>query len=405
MNFEFNLAIVGGGTTGAATAYKLQWAFPELSIAIIEKEKKVADHQTGNNSGVIHSGTYYKPGSSKARNCVDGRRALVAFAKEHGIEHDICGKIIVATERSELSHLKTIYERGIENGVEDIERISAEQIRELEPYCVGIEGLRVGCTGIIDFREITEKFTQLITVKQNKSRVLTGHEVLDVVKENERTLLITNRGNISAKHVIFCCGLQADRLAKKDHLGIDMKVLGFRGDYFLLSEQGRHKVRNLIYPVPNPKFPFLGVHFTRMISGDIECGPNAVFVFKREGYHKTDFDLKDTLEALGYPGTWRFFLKHWGFGIEEYRKAFSKRLFLAQLQKLIPSLEQHDLSGQRSGVRAMALSEQGEMIDDFIIQFKDNSIHVLSAPSPAATACLAIGEEVKNMAIEYFNLS
>ena len=404
MILEHDIAVVGGGIVGVATAYKLQLAFPNRSISIIEKEKRLAGHQTGNNSGVIHSGIYYKPGSSKARYCVQGRRELVAFAKKYGIQHDICGKIIVATERSELNHLNAIYDRGVVNGVENVERISSEQIREIEPYCAGIAGVRVGSTGIIDFRAVTGKLIELIEAKQPKSEVFLGYEVLDVVKENERTLLITNREKFSANHVIFCGGLQADRLAKKDGVNIDMKVLGFRGDYFMLSEQSQHKVRNLIYPVPDPRFPFLGVHFTRMISGKIECGPNAVFVFEREGYHKTDFDLKDTLDALGYPGTWRFFGKHWRFGIEEYRRAFSKRLSLEQLQRLIPSLEIHDLAGQRAGVRAMALSEKGEMIDDFKIQFKDNSIHVLNAPSPAATACLAIGEEVKKMAVGYFNL-
>lgn len=404
MNIEFDIAIVGGGIVGAATAFKIQWAFPELTISIIEKEKRIAQHQTGNNSGVIHSGIYYQPGSYKARNCVEGRKQLVAFAKEYGVQHDICGKIIVAKEPSELTHLNTIYQRGIENGVEDVERISQEQIREIEPHCVGVEGLRVGCTGIIDFREVTEKFIELIKAKNHKSRVFKGHEVLDVFRESERTVLITNQGNLSAKYVIFCAGLQADRLAKKDQLKIDMKVVGFRGDYFLLSEQGRNKVKSLIYPVPNPRFPFLGVHFTRMINGEIECGPNAVFVLKREGYHKLDFDLMDTMDALSYFGTWKFFSKHWRFGIEEYRRAFSKSLFLEQLQGLIPSLEMHDLTAQRSGIRAMAISDSGEMIDDFKIKFNHNSIHILNAPSPAATACLAIGEEVKKMAVKYFKL-
>lgn len=404
MTTQFDIAIVGGGVVGAATAYKLQVAFPDLSITLIEKESRLADHQTGNNSGVIHSGIYYKPGSYKARNCVDGRRELVAFAKEHQIRHDICGKVIVATDPSELPNMDNIYKRGLENGVEDIEKIDADRIREIEPHCAGIGGIWVGCTGIIDFRATTEKFAEILTSKQERSRVLLSHEVKAVQSSEHQTTLVTNRGNISAKHVIYCGGLQADRLAKKDQVNLDMTILGFRGDYFELSEKGKHKVRNLIYPVPNPQFPFLGVHFTRMVDGTVECGPNAVFVFKREGYGKTDFDLQDTVDALTYGGTWKFFAKHWKFGLEEYRRAFSKKLFLTQLQRLIPSLEMDDLDEQRAGVRAMALSDDGQMIDDFKIEYKDNSIHVLNAPSPAATACMAIGGEVQKKAVEYFGL-
>lgn len=402
---SFDIAVVGGGIVGVATAYKLQTAFPDKSIALIEKEPRLANHQTGNNSGVIHSGLYYKPGSYKAKNCVDGRRELVAFAKQHNIAHDICGKVIVATAKSELPHMEKIYERALLNGVEDVEKITAEQVKEIEPFVEGIAGIRVGCTGIIDYRATTEKLGELLEGMQERSKIFLGHEVTDVQKGANSTVLITNKGKIEAKYVIYCGGLQADRLAKKDNVKLDMSVLGFRGDYFVLSEQGKHKVKNLIYPVPNPEFPFLGVHFTRMVDGEVECGPNAVFVFKREGYKKTDFDLNDTAAALTFGGTWKFFAKHWRYGIEEYRRAFSKKLFLETLQRLIPSLEMDDLSEERAGVRAMALSDNGEMIDDFKIEFKDNSIHVLNAPSPAATACLSIGEEVKNMAVKHFNLS
>ncbi len=405
MNLSFDIAVVGGGIVGVATAYKLQTAFPDKSIALIEKEPRLANHQTGNNSGVIHSGLYYKPGSYKAKNCVDGRRELVAFAKEHNIAHDICGKVIVATEKAELPHMEKIYERALLNGVEDVEKISAEQIKEIEPFVEGIAGIRVGCTGIIDYRGTTEKLGELLEGMQERSKIFLGHEVTDVQKGANSTTLITKKGKIEAKYVIYCGGLQADRLAKKDNVKLDMSVLGFRGDYFVLSEQGKHKVKNLIYPVPNPQFPFLGVHFTRMVDGDVECGPNAVFVFKREGYKKTDFDFNDTAAALTFGGTWKFFAKHWRYGIEEYRRAFSKRLFLETLQRLIPSLEMNDLSEERAGVRAMALSDNGEMIDDFKIEYKENSIHILNAPSPAATACLAIGEEVKNMAVKHFNLA
>jgi len=402
MNRTFDIAIVGGGIVGAATAYKLQLAYPDKSIAIIEKEKALANHQTGNNSGVIHSGIYYKPGSFKAKNCVEGRRELVQFAKDYHINHDICGKVIVATDKSELEHLELIKNRGIENGVEGIESITTEKIREIEPFCKGIAGIRVGCTGIIDFRATTEKFGELLEAKNESSKVLLDHRVIAVSQTNDHTLLKTSKGDIEAKKVIYCGGLQADRLAKKDGVKLDMAILGFRGDYYELSEEGKHKVKNLIYPVPNPKFPFLGVHFTRMTDGSVECGPNAVFVFKREGYKKTDFDLKDTLEATTFAGTWKFFGKHWRYGLEEYRRAFSKKLFLSQLQRLIPELKMEDLAHERAGVRAMALSETGDMIDDFKIEYGRDSIHVLNAPSPAATACLSIANEIVEMAKKHF---
>jgi len=405
MSNHFDIAIVGGGIVGAATAYKLQLAFPNKSIAVLEKESRLANHQTGNNSGVIHSGIYYKPGSFKAKNCIEGRKELVNFVREFGIQHDICGKIIVATTADELPNLENIYNRGIENGVEDVVKINSEQISEIEPHCKGIAGIRVGCTGIVDFRGTTEKLAELVSAKQENSRILLNHEVLAIEKHSSQSMLLTNQGTILASYVIFCGGLQADRLAKKDQVNLDMAILGFRGDYYELSEQGKGKVKNLIYPVPNPKFPFLGVHFTRMVDGSVECGPNAVFVFKREGYKKTDFDLKDTVDALSYPGTWKFFGKHWKYGIEEYRRAFSKKLFLSQLQRLIPDLKMDDLAHERAGVRAMALSDSGEMIDDFKIEYRERSIHVLNAPSPAATACLAIGNEVTNMARKHFGFS
>ncbi|MDC1202375.1 L-2-hydroxyglutarate oxidase [Salibacteraceae bacterium] len=405
MNKVFDIAIVGGGIVGAATAYKMHLAYPNKSIALIEKEPRLANHQTGNNSGVIHSGIYYKPGSFKAKNCVEGRKEIVAFAEKYGIEHDICGKIIVATDESELENLETIYQRGLDNKVEDLEKIGPEQIREIEPNCTGIAGVRVGCTGIIDFRAATDKFGELFEAGNPNNALLLSHEVRQIEQEPNGTQLHTNNGVIESKYVIYCGGLQADRLAKKNDVKLDMAILGFRGDYFELSEKGKHKVKHLIYPVPNPKFPFLGVHFTRMTDGSVECGPNAVFVFKREGYKKTDFNLKDTLDALTFVGTWKFFAKHWRYGIEEYRRAFSKKLFLSQLQRLIPSLEMADLAEERAGVRAMALSDTGNMIDDFKIEYKQNGIHVLNAPSPAATACLAIGNEVCKMATDHFKFT
>lgn len=400
----YDLAIIGGGIVGAATFYKLQKRFPDLKLAIIEKEDVLSDHQTGHNSGVIHSGLYYKPGSYKAKNCVQGRRELVRFAKENGIQHEVCGKVVVATKSSELEQLEKIYQNGIQNEIEGLEKISAEQIKEIEPYCVGVAGLHVPCTGIIDFRGATEKMVEIALGIQSESKAFLGHEVTDILtKENESTV-ITTKGNIQAKHLIFCAGLHADRLAKKDGASIKEKVVGFRGDYYELTEEAKYKVKNLIYPVPNPAMPFLGVHFTRMYNGEVECGPNAVFTFKREGYGKTDFSLKDTVDALSYKGTWNLFLHNMSFGLNEYRRAFSKKLFLKTLQGLIPSLTMEDIQPGRSGVRALLLSQDGDTKDDFRIEFLGKSIHVLNAPSPAATASLSIGEYIAQQAETHFSL-
>lgn len=401
---KYDIAVIGGGIVGAATFYKLQKRFPNLKLALIEKEALLADHQTGHNSGVIHSGLYYKPGSYKAKNCVQGRHELVAFAKEYKIAHDICGKVVVATSESELPQLEKIYNTGLQNNIEGLEKITAEQIKEIEPYCEGVAGLLVPCTGIIDFRGATEKMVEIGLSIQPESKLFLQHQVIDVQKDGATTTIFTNKGEIKAKYVVFCAGLFADRLAKKDGVKLKEKVVGFRGDYYELTDEAKHKVNHLIYPVPNPEMPFLGVHFTRMTNGDIECGPNAVFTFKREGYGKTDFSLKDTTDALTYGGTWKLFFNNMSFGINEYRRAFSKRLFLKTLQGLIPSLTMEDIKPGRSGVRALLLSQDGDTRDDFRIEYHGNSIHVLNAPSPAATASLSIGGYIADEAEKHFNL-
>ncbi len=400
----FDIGVVGGGIVGAASAYKIQKKYPDLRVVLFEKEGALSEHQTGHNSGVIHSGLYYKPGSYKAKNCVEGRRELVKFAQEHNIKHDVCGKVVVATNESELPFLEKIYNNGVANGVEDTEKITGDQVREIEPYCAGIAGIFVGCTGIIDFVGTTIKMGELVTAINPNSKIALNTEVLSYGREGAFTHVKTSKGDYKVKNMVFCGGLQSDRLAEKDGVETDMKIVGFRGDYYELEDHAKDKVKNLIYPVPNPEFPFLGVHFTRMVNGDIECGPNAVFTFKREGYGKTDFNFRDTAEALAYSGTWKLFRKHWRFGLDEYKRAFSKKLFLNRLQKLIPSLELDDLRPGRAGVRAMALGEDGTMIEDFKIEYKNNSIHVLNAPSPAATSCLAIGEAVSEMAEKHFSL-
>ena len=406
MNQEkiYDIAIVGGGIVGVATLYQMQLKFPQLKILLIEKEDRLAAHQTGNNSGVIHSGLYYKPGSQKAITCVRGRRALVKFSKEYKVDHEVCGKVVVATEEAQLPFMEKIFANGLANDTEDIEKITGDQVREIEPFCNSIGGIRVGCTGIINYVQATNRMAELALAMQPESKVSLGDAFIRANHEGGISAIITEKTKYKAKHMIYCGGLQSDRLAKKDGVELDMQIVGFRGDYYELNEQGKHKVKHLIYPVPNPAFPFLGVHFTRMTDGEIECGPNAVFTFKREGYGKTDFDLKDTMDALGYSGTWKLFAKHWKFGLDEYKRAFSKRLFLERLQELIPSLTMDDIRPGRAGVRAMALGPDGEMIEDFKIEYKNNSIHVLNAPSPAATACLAIGEDIAAMAKQRFNL-
>ena len=404
-NKIFDIAIIGGGIVGAATFYQLQKHHPYLKIILIEKEKRLAFHQTGNNSGVMHSGLYYKPGSLKARNCVEGRKALVEFAKQHKIPFDVCGKIVVATDAAELPFLDKIYETGMLNGLVGLQKINAEQIKEHEPFCQGIAGIWVPETGIIDYVMATEKMVSLALSQNPESELVLNEEANKFEKAGEVNSIFTNKNIYTSRHLIFCGGLQADRLAKKDHVKLKEKVVGFRGDYYELTEEARHKIRNLIYPVPNPDFPFLGVHFTRMTNGEIECGPNAVFTFKREGYGKTDFSWRDTIDALSYRGTWKLFFQNMKFGINEYRRAFSKKLFLKTLQRLVPSLTMDDIKPGRSGVRAMLLNETGDTRDDFRIEYRENSIHVLNAPSPAATACLAIGDNIREMAEKHFKIS
>lgn len=400
----FDIAVIGGGIVGAATLYKLQKKFPNLNIVLIEKMDKLADHQTGHNSGVIHSGLYYKPGSLKAKNCIQGRKELVAFAQEHGIKHDVCGKVVVATDPSELPNLEKVFKTGQENGIEGIRLMTPDEVKEKEPFVECIAAIWVPVTGIIDFRGATEKMVELALQINPESKLHLNHEVLDIVKEDNYSIIKTNKAEFKAKYLVFCAGLQADRLAKKDGVNLKEKVVGFRGDYYELTEQGKHKVKNLIYPVPNPDFPFLGVHFTRMTDGEIECGPNAVFTFKREGYGKTDFSWRDTWDALTYGGTWKLFFKNMRFGINEYRRAFSKKLFLKTLQRMIPSLTMDDIKPGRAGVRALLLAQDGDTRDDFRIEYHGNSIHVLNAPSPAATAALAIGSYIVEESEKHFRL-
>ena len=394
---------MGGGIVGLATAYKIGRHHPGVSIAVLEKEPHLASHQTGHNSGVIHSGLYYKPNSAKAKTCAEGRKELIAFAREHNIAYEICGKVILATDEKELANLERIFRNGVENGIEGIEKIGPAEIKRIEPFCNGIAGIKVSCTGIIDFMVVAEKLGRLIEEK-GSNKILLSHKVVGFEKDDTSTRVYTSQGTLITKYIINCAGLHSDRIATLSGVRPDVRIVPFRGDYYELMDSAKSKVRNLIYPVPDPAFPFLGVHFTRTIDGLVECGPNAVFSFKREGYGKFDFNLRDSWDSLTYPGTLKMFAKNWRYGLAEYRRAFCKNHFLRQLQRLIPSLQPDDIKPGTAGVRAQAVGPDGEAIDDFRIEPHGNAVHVLNAPSPAATASLAIGDFISRMAATYFNL-
>lgn len=387
---NFDYAIVGGGIIGLATAYKLQCKFPEKSIVIFEKETEIGQHQTGRNSGVIHSGIYYTPNSYKAKNCKNGRDQLVSFAQVNGVNFEICGKVIVATTSQEVEILEQIFEKGLQNGTPNIQFLNSEEIKEKEPYIEGLKAIYVPTAGIIDYVGLCRKFVDCLKELNADSILITNCKVLSISESNIRT----TKGDFKSDQIICCTGLQADRIAVKNGVNPKLQIVGFRGDYYEMTEESKYKIKNLVYPVPDPKFPFLGVHFTPMIDGRVECGPNAVFSFKREGYKTTSFNLNDSWQALTYKGTWKLFFKHWRKGIDEYKRAFSKKLFVKELQRMMPSIIMDDVVPARAGVRAQALDVEGKLIDDFKIIKKEKVIHVLNAPSPAATSCLAIADEI-----------
>lgn len=397
MKNKFDLIVVGGGLVGLSSAYKIQMSNPKMRILIIEKEKDLAFHQSGRNSGVLHSGLYYKPGSYRAKNCVEGRLEMVEFARKHGVNHDVCGKLVVATNPGEVALLPNLVKRGTQNGLKNLRILNSEEIKKIEPFVKGKAAIWVPQTGIIDFRSVAQKIKDLIFEINSNSCLKLNTKILKISKDSENQTVYTNNGNFKCDRLVSCAGLFSDRIAKSDGLNLDFKIVGFRGDYYTLEDEAKHKVKNLIYPVPNPEFPFLGVHFTRMTDGEVECGPNAVFIFKREGYKRFSFDLVDTIDSLNYLGTWKLFLKHWKFGLNEIAKANSKRLFLYHLKKLVPSLKMTDIRVGRSGVRAMALGKDGNVIEDFKIVNNGKNVHVINAPSPAATACLSIGQKVADV--------
>ncbi len=385
------VAIIGGGIVGLATACQLLSRFPSTQVLLFEKESGPARHQTGNNSGVLHCGLYYKPGSQKAKLAVQGIRRMVEFCERHGVPHEICGKLVVATEPEEIPRLHALLERGTANGLQGLQLLGPEQIREYEPHAAGLEAIRVPQEGIVDFKAVAQAMAEEII-----SRGAEVHYSSEVIKlQSSRTWHIsTTMGEYESDFIINCGGLQCDRLSRMAGNHDSARIVPFRGEYYKLKPASSHLVRNLIYPVPDPKFPFLGVHFTRLIHGGIEAGPNAVLAFSREGYRFTDVRVRDMIETLTYRGFWQFLMRYPSMCWHEFRRSFSKTLFCQSLQRLVPDLQIDDLTKGGAGVRAQALSPSGELLQDFYFVRQPNALHVLNAPSPAATASLAIADAV-----------
>ena len=393
----FDVIIVGGGIVGLATGYQLLRHNPFLKLLILEKELDIGLHQTGHNSGVIHSGIYYKPGSLKAQNCRRGIELLVSFCNEHNIPYDMCGKVIVASSEEELNSLDLLHERGQEDGIKGIKRLSPDELREYEPHAAGLSALYCPETGIIDYQQVCEKLSENI---QKRGEIITDAAVVSIDDRPDGITIATETIEYKTRFLINCAGLFSDYVAELAGVERQVRIVPFRGEYYMLKEQARHLVKNLIYPVPDPRYPFLGVHFTRTIDGGIEAGPNAVLAWAREGYKKTDIDLKEMWDYLSYGGFWRMAGKYWTTAMGEYYRSFFKGAFVNALQKLVPEITADDISHSPAGVRAQALAPDGGLVDDFVINKIGNMIHVINAPSPAATSSLAIGEYIANIYLE-----
>lgn len=400
-NKNYDILIIGGGIVGLASAMAILKRKP-LSLAVVEKEKQLAAHQTGNNSGVIHSGLYYKPGSLKARNCTRGRDLLYKFCQEHQIPHQKCGKLVVATFEKELPRMNALFDRGVANGLTGIRKLSAAELKEYEPHVDGIAGMFVPQTGIVDYTQVSESFARIS--REQGADIHLGERVIKIHRSKNGLVAETDQGEIHCQYIINCAGLHSDRIAKICGAAPDVKIIPFRGEYYKLSRRVESLVKGLIYPVPDPEFPFLGVHFTRMIGGGVEAGPNAVLAFKREGYKKTSFSIRDFADTMTYPGALRLFSQHWRMGLGEMYRSWNKNAFVRALQRLIPEIEREHLEVGGAGVRAQALEANGFLVDDFRIKSTDRIIHVLNTPSPAATASISIGQSIAGMAFDNFNL-
>jgi L-2-hydroxyglutarate oxidase len=387
--------IVGGGLVGLATAYKLSLRCPCARVTVLEKEDKVCAHQSGHNSGVLHSGLYYKPGSLKARLAVSGIREMVAFCQDHAVPHEICGKLVVAADETEVSRLRGLHERGIQNGLDGLQFLDRGQMREIEPHVGGLAALRVPQEGIVDYAKVSEALQKEIEAKGGS--VVVRARVTALHLRDGEWQVESSVGDHTADFVINCAGLHCDRLSMLAGEKREVRIVPFRGEYYKIKPERQHLVRNLIYPVADPQFPFLGVHFTRLIHGGIEAGPNAVLALAREGYRKTDVKVADIWDALTFSGLWRFLAKHKRMSWDELRRSFSRRLFCESLQKLVPEIRETDLAPGGAGVRAQAMSPDGNLVQDFCLLNRPHALHVLNAPSPAATAALAIGDEISNL--------
>ncbi len=401
MSSNSEVIIVGGGIIGLATALRIIQSRPGTRLTLIEKESHLAQHQTGHNSGVIHSGLYYKPGSLKALNCRAGYKQMLDFCWEQSIPHDICGKIVVATTPSELPGLEELHRRGVANGLAGLRFLQPAEIREIEPHCSGLRGLFVPQTGIVDYSAVARKYAELLT--ELGADIVLGETIVDIKPQGKQLEVIGASRTWTGQVGVVCAGLQSDRLARKSEPDLPLRILPFRGEYYQFTASAPKLVKHLIYPVPDPAFPFLGVHFTRMIGGGVECGPNAVFAFGREAYKKTDFNLRDLWETLAWTGFRTVAIKYWRTGLGEYHRSLSKQAFVKALQKLIPEIQAQHLEPGGAGIRAQACDRQGNLLDDFDIRINDNIIHVCNAPSPAATASLAIGKTITDNVLALIN--
>ncbi len=394
----YDVVVIGGGIVGLATAMKLLEQQPALKVVVLEKESRIAQHQTGNNSGVIHSGVYYKPGSLKAKNCLEGYKMLLEFCKAENIPFEICGKIIVAVSENEIGQLQNIYARGVENGLTGIKLIDKEEIKAIEPHCAGVKGIFVPQTGIINYTEVSKRYFEKIIAAKGEIRL--GEKVVDIQQQPSSIKVITATNEFETRLVVNCAGLYSDKIAALTNANINIKIIPFRGEYYVLKKTKEHLVKNLIYPVPDPAFPFLGVHFTRFIEGGVEAGPNAVLAYAREGYTKSKINLPELFETLTFSGFIKVAKKYWKTGAAEIYRSYSKAAFTTALQRLIPEVQKNDLMPGEAGVRASAIDAEGNMVDDFVIEQQQNIIHVLNSPSPAATASLSIGKHISEMAIK-----
>ncbi len=397
-----DLLIIGGGIVGLATALEAVTRFPDLRVVVLEKENQVAAHQTGHNSGVIHSGLYYRPGSLKARNCVAGAASMKRFCREHEIRFEECGKLVVATSAEEVPRLEQLHQRGITNGLEGLRMLGREEFREIEPHCDGIAALHVPSTGIVDYVAVAQKYAELIA--RAGGEIILRAKVTGLRHDGSNNVVESTGGAFSAPHVINCAGLYSDHIAKLAGVAIDLQIVPFRGEYYEVREERRGLVKNLIYPVPDPRFPFLGVHFTRRVNGSVEAGPNALLAFRREGYNGAGPELSEAVEMLRFEGFWRMAGRYWRKGAEEQYRSLVKSAFAAALQKMIPELTEQDLAPGGSGVRAQAVDPQGNLVDDFHFVHAPGMIHVCNVPSPAATASLEIGREVVDSMVQRFDL-